>query len=167
MASPPTKKQHLAAIRKFFDKLVLRHAILLNPAASARTAKYDVIEGKTPEISVEQARKLLRSINVSSRRWSSRPGRDWRHDLHRRKSWGRRQAHLEELRPRRHPVDASLFRKGGKSREIPVRYDLEQFLLGYLEAARLKEEPKDSPLFRRRLFKNNSAVCSCGITASD
>jgi integrase/recombinase XerD len=44
-ASIPTKKQSLAAIRKFFDKLVLRHAILLNPASSVRTEKYDVIEG--------------------------------------------------------------------------------------------------------------------------
>src|SRR4051812_15997034 len=32
--SPPTKKQHLAAIRGLFDKLVTRHAVLLNPAAS-------------------------------------------------------------------------------------------------------------------------------------
>jgi integrase/recombinase XerD len=65
-ASPSTKKQSLAAIPKFFDKLVLRHAILLNPAASVRTEKYAVIEGKTPEIGVEQARKLLRSINVDT-----------------------------------------------------------------------------------------------------
>jgi integrase/recombinase XerD len=38
--------------------------------------------------------------------------------------------------------------KGGKSREIPVRHDLEQFLLGYLEAPGLKAQPKETPLFR-------------------
>src|SRR5438874_3659442 len=65
-ASPSTKKQHLAAIRKFFDKLVLRHAILLNPAASVRAERHPVIEGKPPEIAVEQARRLLRSIDVGT-----------------------------------------------------------------------------------------------------
>src|SRR4051812_35420774 len=33
-ATIPTKKQHLAAIRGLFDALVLRHAVVLNPAAS-------------------------------------------------------------------------------------------------------------------------------------
>src|SRR5205823_1348814 len=32
--SIPTKKQHLAAIRGLFDALVLRHVVVLNPAAS-------------------------------------------------------------------------------------------------------------------------------------
>ena len=34
--------------------------------------------------------------------------------------------------------------KGGKAREIPVRHDLEQILLGYIEAAKITE----GPLFR-------------------
>src|SRR5262245_6347790 len=33
-ASKPTRKLHLAALRKFFDKLVERHAIVLNPASA-------------------------------------------------------------------------------------------------------------------------------------
>lgn len=33
---PATKKLHLAGLRKFFDRLVLRHIIILNPAASVR-----------------------------------------------------------------------------------------------------------------------------------
>jgi integrase len=46
--------------------------------------------------------------------------------------------------------------KGGKSREIPVRHDLEQLLLGYIEAAKITE----GPLFRtanrktKKLTKN-------------
>jgi integrase/recombinase XerD len=55
-----TKKQHLAAVRKLFDKLVIRHAVIINPAHSVRTERHQVIEGKTPEIGVEQARNLLR-----------------------------------------------------------------------------------------------------------
>jgi len=37
--------------------------------------------------------------------------------------------------------------KGGKSREIPVRHDLEQTLFGYLRAAGLDAAPGDAPLF--------------------
>lgn len=36
LGSPATKKQHLAAIRKLFDQMVVRHALVLNPAASVR-----------------------------------------------------------------------------------------------------------------------------------
>jgi hypothetical protein len=38
--------------------------------------------------------------------------------------------------------------KGGKSREMPVRHDLEGFILAYVDAAGLAGEAKDSPLFR-------------------
>lgn len=38
--------------------------------------------------------------------------------------------------------------KGGKSREIPVRHDLEQMLLAYINGSRLRDAPKHSPLFR-------------------
>ena len=58
--SPSSKKQQLAALRHFFDGLVLRHAIMLNPAASVRGERYQVIEGRRPK----------------SR--SNRPGRFWR-----------------------------------------------------------------------------------------
>jgi len=38
--------------------------------------------------------------------------------------------------------------KGGKSREIPVRHDLEGFIRAYLEAAGIAGEGKDQPLYR-------------------
>lgn len=55
--SGPTKKLHLSANRSLFDLMVVRHAVLLNPAVSVRGEKCQVIESKTPEISIEQARK--------------------------------------------------------------------------------------------------------------
>ena len=65
--SAPTKKRVLAAIRKFFfDIAVTRHAVALNPALSVRGPKHQVVEGKTPEISVDQARRLLASIDISN-----------------------------------------------------------------------------------------------------
>lgn len=38
--------------------------------------------------------------------------------------------------------------QGGKSREIPVRHDLEAFLLEYLQEASLEAAAGDTPLFR-------------------
>jgi site-specific recombinase XerD len=38
--------------------------------------------------------------------------------------------------------------KGGKSREIPVRHDLEQMIFEYIEGAGLRNAQKDTPLFR-------------------
>ncbi|HKM56520.1 MAG TPA: phage integrase N-terminal SAM-like domain-containing protein, partial [Isosphaeraceae bacterium] len=62
----PTKKLHLAALRRFFDRLVNRHVAVINPAATVKAERYAVVEGKTPEIGAEQARTLLRSIDASN-----------------------------------------------------------------------------------------------------
>jgi site-specific recombinase XerD len=64
--SVATRKQHLAALRHFFDGMVNRHAIILNPALSVRGERYEVVEGKTPEITVKGARALLASINLKT-----------------------------------------------------------------------------------------------------
>ena len=48
--SVPTKKLHLAALRRFFDRLVNRHACVINPAATVKAERYAVVEGKTPQI---------------------------------------------------------------------------------------------------------------------
>ena len=64
--SVPTKKLHLAALRRFFDRLVNRHACIINPAATVKAERYAVVEGKTPQLGVKQARTLLESIDVSN-----------------------------------------------------------------------------------------------------
>ena len=43
--------------------------------------------------------------------------------------------------------------KGGKQREIPVRHDLDRWLGEYLDAAGIKVDPKETPLFRSALGK--------------
>src|ERR1700726_3146325 len=62
--SPSKRNLHLSALRGFFDRLVNRHVVILNPAASVRGVKDEVVEGKTPEITVEQARTLLASVDT-------------------------------------------------------------------------------------------------------
>ena len=80
--SVPSKKLHLAAIRRFFDVLVQRHVVVLNPAHSVRTERYSATEGRTPEITVEQAREAAGFDRPGIDCRFSRPGGDRRADLY-------------------------------------------------------------------------------------
>ncbi|XZE55337.1 tyrosine-type recombinase/integrase [Planctomycetaceae bacterium SH139] len=57
-----SKKQHRAALKRFFDILVERHVCLINPAAVARTEKLVVKQGLTPEIEKDEIQTLLGSL---------------------------------------------------------------------------------------------------------
>jgi site-specific recombinase XerC len=59
-------KLKLAAIRILFDWLVVGQVVPNNPASSVRGPKHVVRKGKTPVLSVEEARELLAGIDVSS-----------------------------------------------------------------------------------------------------
>jgi len=72
--SAAKRNLHLSALRGFFDRLVNRHVVILNPAASVKGVKDQVIEGKTPEMAVEQARTLLAGKRPVEYVWkASRP----------------------------------------------------------------------------------------------
>ena len=148
-----TRNQHLSALRHFFDGMVVRHAIVLNPALSVRGERYTAIEGKTPEISIQQARDLLASLDTTHVvglrdrailailvYTSSRAGAVAKlkrgNFYHAGQQW---MLHFAE--------------KGGKSREIPVRHDLQELISAYVDAASLRDAPKDTPLFQSALKK--------------
>ena len=155
-ASMPTKKQHLAALKGFFDKLVLRHVVLLNPAACVRGPRYSNAEGKTPEITVEQARRLLASIDTSHV-----VGLRDRAVIAVLIYTAVRIGAVATLKMKSLEHDGSQWllkfaEKGGKAREIPVRYDLEQYLMAWLDAAGLRNGAKDSPLFRSVVGKTKT-----------
>lgn len=63
---PAKKKGTLAALRRYFRVLVERHVCLINPATEAETDRYDVVEGKTPEITDGQFRTLLAAIDATT-----------------------------------------------------------------------------------------------------
>jgi site-specific recombinase XerD len=135
----PTKKLRLAALRKFFDVLVVRHVVLLNPAASVRAERYAVVEGKTPEISARQARELLKSVDASNL-----VGLRDRAIIAVLIYTAARVGAVAKLTLKNLKHDGTQYslrfsEKGGKSREVPVRHDLEQFLLEYIEAAGITE----------------------------
>ena len=155
-----------AAIRRLFDLLVTRHAVVLNPAASVQGDRHAVIEGRTPEITAGQARRLLSCIDLS---------------------------HVVGLRDRaiiavliytaaRVGAVAHLRRggfldtgdqhclqfvdKGGKVREIPVRYDLQGFIYEYLNTARLFDAADESPLLRTTV-RRTKALTAAAMTPGD
>ena len=135
----PTKRVHLAAIRRFFDRLVNRHVCVINPAATVKAERYAVVEGKTPQIGVEQARTLLKSIDVSNP-----VGLRDRAVLAVLVYTAARVGAVAKLTLKSLKHDGAQYtlrfaEKGGKSREIPVRHDLEQFLREYIEAAQITE----------------------------
>ena len=61
----PTVKQNLAAIRMLFDWLVTGQVVPSNPAHSQKDPKHVVNRGKTPVLSLDDARKLFESIPVT------------------------------------------------------------------------------------------------------
>lgn len=144
----PSKKLELAALRAFFDALTVRHVIILNPALSVRGERVRAVEGLTPEITPAQARALLDSIDTSSvvglrdravigclAFTAARAG------AVARLTCGSLQSDGTHYLMRFHE-------KGGKIRGIPVRADLEKYLLAYLSAAGLTEAQPATPLFR-------------------
>ncbi len=146
--SVPTKNLHLSALRAFFDVLVNRHAIVFNPAATVRGERYQAVEGKTPEITVEQARALLKSVDAS------RPvGRRDKAIIATLIYTAARAGAIAGLRLKDLAWDGSQYalrfhEKGGKSRLIPVRHDLQLILLSYLDCFDWTTGAGEAPFFR-------------------
>jgi integrase/recombinase XerD len=134
------KKGTLAALRRYFRILVERHICLINPAAEAETERYEIVEGKTPEITDKQFRALLASIDTGTlvglrdqliiktlaytgARVGAVAGLEREHYYEARDQW---MLHFDEKR--------------GKSREIPVAHGLKALFDEYLERTGLKDE---------------------------
>jgi integrase/recombinase XerD len=164
--SPPeTVKQHLAAIRKLYDHLVINQVLAVNPAASVRGPKVDTVEGKTPILTSEEARTLLDSIDTSDLRGQrdramialmlysfARVGAVVRmkvSDFYR---------HGDNWRVR-------LREKGSKSREIPVHPEAVTFIKSYLEISKLMGQ--DSPPLFQALRGNAKEVAGRALHRND
>ena len=145
--SPPSVKQHLAAIRMLFDWLVVRQVVEINPAAAVRGPKHVVKRGKTPVLDGEEARRLLESIDISTpvglrdraliglliytfARVSAATGMN-----------------VEDYYPQGKRWWVRLHEKGGKRHEMPAHHLLETYMDEYLDGAGIAQE-KSSPLFR-------------------
>ena len=162
-----SKKQVLSALRHFFDCMVVRHAIALNPAATVRSERYSVVEGKTPEITVALARKLLESIatdNVVGLRDKSiiailiytaaRVGAVAR-------------LKIRDFYDAGDQYCLHMTDKGSKSREIPVRHDLQRLILEYLSTYDVDPgDASDQPLFPSTIGRSQRLTARA-MTADD
>ena len=131
----PTIKQHLAAIRRLFDWLVVGQVVSWNPAAAVRGPTHIVKRGKTPVLQPDEVRLLLDSIDTSSvgglrdrallgvmvysfARVSAVVNMNVEDYYRQGKRWWLR-----------------LREKGGKEHALPVHHKGEQYLDDYLAAA--------------------------------
>ena len=97
----------------------------LNPFASVRGRKHDVVDGKTPELTIQQARALLRSLDLS-------------HVV------GLRRGDLQDQETQR------VLRFRGKGRQAARDSGaprLDAWIAAYLEAGGIDLSPKAAPLF--------------------
>jgi len=163
--SIPTKKLRLSAMKNFFDLAVTRHAVPLNPALSVRGERYSVIEGKTPEITVSQVRKLIKVCDENSLiglrdktiistliYTAARVGAVVN-------------LSVEDFSQSGEQAVLKFGEKGGKAREIPVRSDLQALIRAYIERSQVGLS-KSSPLFRSAKGKCDE-LTERGLTANN
>lgn len=149
--SRPTVKQHLSAIIKLFDWLVVGQVVPFNPAASVRGPKHVVKRGKTPILTLDEMRLLFECIDTS-------------HVVGMRDRafigllfYGLpRVSAVVGLNVEDYFPTGKRYRlrfeneKGGKYHEIPVHHKAEEYLDAYLSAANIGKEMK-VPLFQSAL----------------
>ena len=145
--SPPTRKQHLAALRMLFDWLVTGGAVRSNPASSVKGPKHVIRRGKTPVLQPDDARRLFDTIDVSTLR-----------GLRDRALLGvmvfsfARVSAVVSMRVGDYYQNGKrywlrLHEKGGRYHEVPAHHLVEEYLDAYLTAAGIGDD-KASWLFR-------------------
>ena len=140
-------KQHLAALRMLFDYLVTGGVLRVNPATAVKGPKVVIRKGKTPIVSAIEARLMLDAIDTSTLAGL----RDRALIALMVHTFARIGAALKmrvddvRLSDRRYWV--RLHEKGGRFHEMPLHHNAEKYLLEYMAAAGLHDQPA-TPLFR-------------------
>ena len=147
VASAPTVKQHLAAIRVLCDWLVVGQVLKTNPASSVRGPRYSIKKGKTPVLSADEARELLEGIDVTMIAGL----RDRALIAVMVYSFARVGAvvamNVEDYFSQGRRMWFRLHEKGGKLHDVPAHHKAEEYVDAYLNAA-LIESDRHTPLFR-------------------
>lgn len=150
----PSVKLHLAAIRMLFDWLVVGQVVPVNPASSVRRPKHVVKKGKTPVLSVDEARKLIDGIDIS-----------FPIGLRDRALIGIMvytfarvgaviKMRVEDVYVQGRRTWVRLHEKGGKRHEMPCHHSLDEYMEAYLDGAGIDGDKK-SPLFRTGRGRTN------------
>jgi site-specific recombinase XerD len=143
----PSVKQRLAALRHLFDWLVNGQVVPINPAHSVRGPRHVVTCGQTPVLDPAEARALLDSIDVATHAGL----RDRALVGLMVYSFARIGAALgmtvDDVYTQNRRLWVRLREKGGKRHAMPCHHNLDEYLVAYLDGARLRDDPK-GPLFR-------------------
>jgi site-specific recombinase XerD len=164
--SAPTVKQHLAAIRRLFDWLIVGQVVDQNAAAPVRGPTHVVKKGKTPVLLGDEARTLLDSIDVSTI-VGLRDRALIALLIH---SFARisaaLQMNVDDYYPQGKRWWVRLHEKGGKQHEMPAHHLLEHYLDAYVTAATLAGE-KNTPLFRTLGGRGRKQLTADRLTRQD
>jgi len=146
--APLSVKQHLAALKHWFDWLVTSHALDANPAQAVRGPRYSQNTGKTPIVDRAEAKALLDSIDPLS----VVGARDKALIAVLLFSWARIGAlvtmTVRDYRGAGTPrATLLLHEKNGKDHTVPLHHLAAEYLDGYVALAGLAELP-DAPLWQ-------------------
>ena len=144
--SKPSVKLKLAALRKFFDHLVVDQVIPTSPAHAVRGPKVQSGKGKARVLTREELQQLLDSID----RGTLVGKRDYAWLTLAASSWCRVSAlgrlTLKDYQHSGKRSFISIEEKGGKRDRMPVHHKAQEALDQYLQAAAI--EAADSPIFQ-------------------
>ena len=143
----PTAKQHLAAIRRLFDWMVVGHILPLNPAASVRGPAYSARRGKTPVLAADEARPLLDAIDASTPVGLRDRALIGLMVFSFARIGAALGMNVEDVFVTQRRLWVRLNEKGGKRHEMPCHHQLDAYLSAYIEGCGLAADPR-APLFR-------------------
>ena len=145
--SEASVKQHLAAVRRFFDWMATGGILEGNPAAPVRGPKMIVRKGKTPVLDAVQTRVLLDSLPTGTVVGL----RDRALIAAMVYTFGRISAvvgmNVEDFFLDGRQLTFRLHEKGGKYHTVPAHHKAVEYVGDYLDAADLVGSPKE-PLFQ-------------------
>jgi integrase/recombinase XerD len=144
--SVATKRQHLAAIRRLFDRLLEKGVVDLNPAARAKVPSLHRVASHTPIFETEEMRDFLAGIKCNS----LIDIRDKALFSTMFYTWARVSAvialKVEDYYLRKGDRWLRLHEKRGKIHEVPVHTEARNAIDDWLQAAEIAERPA-CPLF--------------------
>ena len=153
--SKASVKQHLAALRKFYDFLTERHLIEVNPTGSVRGPRHNPKIGKTPILNSKDIRRIFTRIDISNIVGL----RDRALMAAMLFTFGRVSAvvdlKLGDLFQANHKWNLRLREKGGVELTIPVHHLLQEYLFDYIEHPDFGDRTPDTPIFRRSVRGRN------------
>jgi len=145
--SAPTAKQHLAAIRRLFDWLVMGQVVPFNPAASVRGPAHSARSGRTPVLDPAEARQLIDAIDVSKPVGLRDRALIGLMAFSFSRIGAATAMKVEDVFVQNRRLWVRLHEKGGKRHEMPCHHALEDYLQAYIDGCGLAAYPK-GPLFR-------------------